>query len=90
MITLMLDFLRSFAVFAFVQALLTSALLFLYSKTLVNENKDAHKTFFKTMVAGLGVGAVLAYIVSRPETVITEPFLNVVPQGIAAPPPPGL
>ena len=82
----MLDFLKSFAVFAFVQALLTSGIMYFYSKTLVDENKTAHKTFFKTLVAGLAVGALLAYVASRPEPVITEPFLNVVPQGIAAVP----
>ena len=82
--SIMLDFLRSFAVFAFVQAVLTAALMYVYSKTLVDENKQAHKAFFKTLVAGLGVGALLAYFANRPEPVLTAPFLNVVPQGIAA------
>lgn len=82
---MMLEFIKSYAVFAFLQALLTSLVVYLYNKTLMDENKQSHKAFFKTLIAGLGVGAILAYVAGRPEPMVTEPFLNVIPQGLAAP-----
>lgn len=66
---------KSYYVFAVVVALVAAVLNFLYARTLETPD-DASKTFFKTLVAALIAGLVLAWFVSRPDDVATEPFVE--------------
>lgn len=68
--------LKNYYVFALVVALATAVLAWLYARTLEGQ-KDSEapgKTFYKTLAAGVVAGGALAWFVSRPEEVLTEPF----------------
>lgn len=68
--------LKNYYVFALVVAVVTATLSWLYARTLEGKkDEDApSKTFYKTLAAGMLGGMALAWFVSRPEEVLTEPF----------------
>lgn len=79
----MLSFLQQPYVFALSLALLTSVLVYLYSKTTEKDPAHVNKTFFKTMAAGTLAGVALTYLTSgRSEPMATEPFDIMTPGGI--------
>lgn len=79
----MFAFLQQPYVFALCLALLTSVLVYLYSKTTEKDSTHANKTLFKTLAAGTLAGVALTYLTSgRSEPLAaTEPF-DAVPGGI--------
>lgn len=80
----MFAFLQQPYVFAISLAVLTSVLVYLYSKTTEKDSTQANKTFFKTLAAGTLAGVALTYFTSnRSEQLATEPF-DVMP-GVSAP-----
>ena len=72
----MLGFLKNSYAFAVVVALLTATLSWLYARTIEKDKDVVNKTFFKTLVAGLIAGVALAWFVSRPEEVMSEPYVE--------------
>lgn len=71
----MLAFLQQPYVFAMALAVLTSVLVYLYSKTTERDPSQVNKTFFKTLAAGTLAGMGLTYLTSnRAEPLATEPF----------------
>ncbi len=71
----MLAFLQQPYVFALTLALLTSVLVYLYSKTTEKDSAAVNRTFFKTLAAGTLAGVALTYFSSaRGEQLATEPF----------------
>jgi len=71
----MLAFLQQPYVFALSLAVLTSALVYLYSKTTDRDSAHTTKTFFKTLAAGSLAGVALTYLTTnRTEALATEPF----------------
>lgn len=71
----MLQFLQRPYVFAFVLALATAVLVWLYTKTIEKDAEKVNRTFFKTLAAGVLAGAALTWASSpRAEPVAAEPF----------------
>lgn len=71
----MLEFLRDHPyVFACVVALLTAALVWLYTRTLEKDAEKVRRTFNITLAAGLVAALALTWAVHRAEPVSTEPF----------------
>lgn len=71
----MFAFLQQPYVFAIVLAVLTSVLVYLYSKTTEKDPSQVNRTFFKTLAAGTLAGVGLTYLTSaKSETLATEPF----------------
>lgn len=71
----MLEFVRQPYIFALVLASLTAVVVYFYSKTIEKDAARADKIFFKTLAAGVLVGAALTYMTSSPRSVeIAEPF----------------
>lgn len=71
----MLGFLRSHPyVFSLTIALVTAALMWLYTRTIEKDPQVVNKTFNKTLAAGVVAALVLTYLVHRQEAICTEPF----------------
>ena len=77
----MFAFLQQPYIFALSLALLTSVLVYMYSKTTEKDSTHVNKTFFKTLAAGTLAGVALTYLTSgRSEPLATEPF-DIMPNG---------
>lgn len=61
-------------VFAFASAVLSTLLAYMYSKTIKVTQQDTKKFCCKTAVFALASNMLLAYLSSRPDSVLTEPF----------------
>ena len=82
----MLGFLKQPYVFAVVLAVVTAALMYLYSRTIEADTEKCTKTFFKTLAIAATSGLLLAYLASSWDTgssgggggggeLATEPFM---------------
>ena len=71
----MLGFLKNHPyVFSLSIAVLTAALIWLYTKTIEKDSQVVNKTFNKTLLAGVLAALALTWLVYRPEPLSTEPF----------------
>lgn len=71
----MLAFLRNHPyVFSLLIAVLTAALMWLYTRTIEKDKSIVNKTFNKTLAAGVVAALALTWLVYRQEPVCTEPF----------------
>ena len=74
-----MSFLKNHYIFAITLAVLTAILSWLYARTLPQPEKDdtaVTKVFYKTLVAGLVGGLALAWFVSRPDDILTTPYVE--------------
>ena len=76
----MLGLLKNTYAFALVMALLISAIIWGMSRALDGDPEVSRKKFYQTMAVSLIVGIGLAWLINRPEPVLTEPF---VPESIS-------
>lgn len=71
----MLEFLRNHPyVFSLAIAVLTAALVWLYTRTIEKDQDKVNKTFNKTLLAGIIAALTLTWLVHRQEPICTEPF----------------
>lgn len=71
----MLGFLRNHPyMFALSIAVLTAALMWLYTRTIEKDPEVVRKTFFKTLLVGVIAAFALTWLVHRREPVCSEPF----------------
>lgn len=72
---MVLEFLQKPYVFALAIAIVTSALVYAYSRVTDKDASVSYRTFFKTLAASTIAGVVLTYLSTpRAEAVATEPF----------------
>lgn len=71
-----MQFLRQPYVLAVLTAVLTAALSAAIAAYTKPQDTDKSKVFYKTLLAGLGAGLLLAYFANRGEPVATEPFMG--------------
>lgn len=71
----MLGFLRTHPyVFSLLIAVVTAALIWLYTRTIEKDKDVVNKTFNKTLAAGVVAALALTWLVHRQEPISTEPF----------------
>ena len=71
----MLEILRNHPyVFSLTIAILTAALVWLYTRTIEKDPEKVQKTFNKTLLAGIIAALALTWVVHRQEPICTEPF----------------